>query len=75
MNSHDRPIRDGHLSAVLANQLVPGDIVRFSVGDRIPADIRLLTVRTSSICSIHLVNPLTNIKIFRLWIWKLMNPI
>ncbi|KAH8551635.1 PMR1-type calcium-transporting P-type ATPase [Umbelopsis sp. PMI_123] len=36
-------LRDGHLSAVLANQLVPGDIVRFSVGDRIPADIRLLT--------------------------------
>jgi len=35
--------RDGHLSVVLANQLVPGDIVRFSIGDRIPADIRLLT--------------------------------
>lgn len=30
---------------VLANELVPGDIVTFSTGDRIPADIRI----TSSI--------------------------
>lgn len=28
---------------MLANELVPGDIVTFSVGDRIPADIRLIT--------------------------------
>ena len=30
---------------VLANELVPGDIITFSTGDRIPADIRI----TSSI--------------------------
>lgn len=27
----------------LANTLLPGDLVTFSVGDRIPADIRLIT--------------------------------
>ena len=34
--------RDGKTSTVLANELVPGDLVSFSVGDRIPADIRLV---------------------------------
>jgi len=28
---------------LLANELVPGDIVTFGVGDRIPADVRLIT--------------------------------
>ncbi len=27
---------------MLANELVPGDLVKFSTGDRIPADIRLI---------------------------------
>ncbi|KAI8915210.1 PMR1-type calcium-transporting P-type ATPase [Powellomyces hirtus] len=35
--------RDGILSTVLATELVPGDVVRFSTGDRIPADVRLAT--------------------------------
>ncbi|CAO1631350.1 unnamed protein product [Parajaminaea phylloscopi] len=34
-------VRDGTTSHVLANELVPGDIVTFSTGDRIPADVRL----------------------------------
>ncbi|CCG84535.1 protein of unknown function [Taphrina deformans PYCC 5710] len=34
-------VRDGHTSSVLANNLVPGDLIKFSVGDRIPADLRL----------------------------------
>ncbi|KAI8144103.1 PMR1-type calcium-transporting P-type ATPase [Fennellomyces sp. T-0311] len=36
-------IRDGQVLTVLANELVPGDLVRFSTGDRIPADCRLIT--------------------------------
>ncbi|XP_043937408.1 calcium-transporting ATPase type 2C member 2 [Protopterus annectens] len=35
-------IREGKLQHVLARELVLGDIVSFSVGDRIPADIRLI---------------------------------
>lgn len=35
--------RDSQTYHILANELVPGDIVTFTVGDRIPADIRLLT--------------------------------
>ncbi|WP_209280931.1 HAD-IC family P-type ATPase [Kocuria sp. JC486] len=34
--------RDGLWSTVEAEDLVPGDIVRLSAGDRVPADIRLL---------------------------------
>lgn len=33
--------RNGSTSAVLASTLVPGDLVHFSQGDRIPADVRL----------------------------------
>lgn len=34
--------RDGRSQNVLANELVPGDLVTFSVGDRIPADVRII---------------------------------
>jgi Ca2+-transporting ATPase len=34
---------DGHTHTLLANTLVPGDLITFSVGDRIPADVRLIT--------------------------------
>ncbi|ANB14427.1 Ca(2+)/Mn(2+)-transporting P-type ATPase PMR1 [Sugiyamaella lignohabitans] len=33
--------RGNHSSTVLASNLVPGDLVHFSVGDRIPADVRI----------------------------------
>ncbi|RUP23409.1 hypothetical protein BC936DRAFT_139007, partial [Jimgerdemannia flammicorona] len=36
-------IREGQTRTILASELVPGDLVRFSIGDRIPADIRLVT--------------------------------
>ncbi|CCM01016.1 uncharacterized protein FIBRA_03064 [Fibroporia radiculosa] len=39
---HCHLIRDGQPLHVLANELVPGDIVTFTTGDRIPADIRLV---------------------------------
>ncbi|KAF8806624.1 Ca-transporting ATPase [Phlegmacium glaucopus] len=39
---HCHVIREGETLHVLANELVPGDLVKFSTGDRIPADIRLV---------------------------------
>ncbi|RHZ74086.1 hypothetical protein Glove_227g48 [Diversispora epigaea] len=36
-------IRDGHIIEASATELVPGDIVKFRIGDRIPADVRLVT--------------------------------
>lgn len=38
-------VREGKLQHLLARDLVPGDIVCLSIGDRIPADIRLTEVR------------------------------
>ncbi|KAM4614241.1 calcium-transporting ATPase type 2C member 2 [Discoglossus pictus] len=35
-------IREGKLQHLLARELVPGDLVCLSVGDRVPADIRLI---------------------------------
>lgn len=35
-------LRSGKNKTVLANLLVPGDIVQFSIGDRVPADVRLI---------------------------------
>jgi Ca2+-transporting ATPase len=32
------------MADVLANDLVPGDVVHFGVGDRIPADCRITKV-------------------------------
>lgn len=40
---HCHLIRDSRQYHLLANELVPGDIVTFAVGDRIPADIRIIT--------------------------------
>ncbi|KAI8377809.1 PMR1-type calcium-transporting P-type ATPase [Radiomyces spectabilis] len=36
-------VREGQMQTTLANELVPGDLVHFSIGDRIPADCRLVT--------------------------------
>lgn len=43
MPHHCHIIRDGQQYHLLANELVPGDVVKFSVGDRVPADIRLVS--------------------------------
>ncbi|XP_048372116.1 calcium-transporting ATPase type 2C member 2 [Sphaerodactylus townsendi] len=37
-------VRDGKLQHLLARELVPGDVVCLSMGDRVPADIRLTEV-------------------------------
>ncbi|KAJ7672090.1 hypothetical protein B0H17DRAFT_1017457 [Mycena rosella] len=39
---HCHVLREGQTIHILANELVPGDIVTFSTGDRIPADIRIV---------------------------------
>lgn len=41
-------IRDGKTGRVHANELVPGDIIRVSVGDKVPADCRVLQITSSS---------------------------
>uniref|UniRef100_A0A2I3GSH7 Calcium-transporting ATPase n=1 Tax=Nomascus leucogenys TaxID=61853 RepID=A0A2I3GSH7_NOMLE len=40
-------LREGKLQHLLARELVPGDVVSLSIGDRIPADIRLTEVSDS----------------------------
>ncbi|MFI7680409.1 cation-translocating P-type ATPase [Actinophytocola sp. NPDC049390] len=39
-------VRDGVTSRVPASALVPGDVVVLTAGDRVPADLRLIEVRT-----------------------------
>ncbi|KAI0264186.1 hypothetical protein BC834DRAFT_924730 [Gloeopeniophorella convolvens] len=39
---HCHIVRDGAPHHVLANEVVPGDLVTFATGDRVPADVRLL---------------------------------
>ena len=41
-------MRDGVPQKVLSKDLVPGDVIQLTVGDKIPADSRLLSVVTSS---------------------------
>lgn len=36
--------RDGHLSKVSAEEIVPGDVLQFESGDRVPADARIVWV-------------------------------
>jgi magnesium-transporting ATPase (P-type) len=42
-------LRDGKRLAVPATEIVPGDVVALQAGDRVPADIRLLSVRNLQI--------------------------
>jgi Ca2+-transporting ATPase len=39
---HCHVLRDHHVLDILASDLVPGDIIKFSRGDRIPADARII---------------------------------
>ncbi|TPX60051.1 hypothetical protein PhCBS80983_g02084 [Powellomyces hirtus] len=41
-------VRNGHVQKINAKELVPGDIVQLVVGDKIPADCRLLSIISSS---------------------------
>ena len=41
-------VRNGHVSRVKADELVPGDIITIAVGDRIPADCRVIAIQSNS---------------------------
>lgn len=43
-----KAIRDGHVNRIRAEDLVPGDIITVAVGDRIPADCRVLAIQSNS---------------------------
>jgi Ca2+ transporting ATPase len=46
--NESKVIRDGHMQKIKADELVPGDIVTVVVGDRIPADCRLLSIQSNN---------------------------
>lgn len=41
-------VRNGALKRIKADELVPGDIISVAVGDRIPADCRVLSIQSNS---------------------------
>lgn len=41
-------VRNGRVTRIRAEELVPGDIISISVGDRIPADCRILSIQSNS---------------------------
>ena len=44
-----RVLRDGKMSTINSKELVPGDIIEVKVGDRIPADARVVALKTTSL--------------------------
>ncbi|MDO5667025.1 MAG: cation-transporting P-type ATPase [Alcaligenaceae bacterium] len=45
LSLHATVIRDGQRQDIDASELVPGDLVALSSGDRVPADLRLVNIR------------------------------
>ncbi|CZS94368.1 calcium-transporting ATPase sarcoplasmic/endoplasmic reticulum type [Rhynchosporium agropyri] len=41
-------VRDGKITRIRAEELVPGDIISIAVGDRVPADCRVLAIQSNS---------------------------
>mmetsp|Transcript_141506 Transcript_141506/g.439881 ORF Transcript_141506/g.439881 Transcript_141506/m.439881 type:complete len:1041 (-) Transcript_141506:241-3363(-) len=42
-------LRNGHWGVIEAAEVVPGDIVEVKVGDKVPADLRLMKLKTTTI--------------------------
>ncbi|MEJ2360317.1 MAG: cation-transporting P-type ATPase [Gammaproteobacteria bacterium] len=45
LSQHATVRRDGHISTISADEVVPGDIVMLQSGDKVPADLRLFRVK------------------------------
>jgi Ca2+ transporting ATPase len=41
-------VRDGAIKRIKADDLVPGDVISVAIGDRIPADCRILSIQSNS---------------------------
>lgn len=48
VNSEATVVRGGQTSRIPSAELVPGDLVLLKSGDRVPADVRLVSIRTQS---------------------------
>ena len=46
---HARALRNGNWKIVLSREVVPGDIIEIAVGDKVPADTRILKLLTPSL--------------------------
>lgn len=49
-------IRDGQKNEITASQLVVGDLVEIKGGDRVPADIRIITAQGCKVGHQHDIN-------------------
>lgn len=80
---HSFLTRDDTQTATLASQLVPGDLVKFGIGDRIPADCRLITVMIKTLITLAdhgeikflIINEPLLFPFCRQSTWRLTNPI
>lgn len=43
-------LREGQQHTIPAEELVPGDIVLLKSGDKVPADVRLITANNLQVC-------------------------
>ena len=48
-------IRDGQKSNIMAEELVKGDLVEIKFGDRVPADIRVVSAHGFKVCACCLI--------------------
>jgi Ca2+-transporting ATPase len=44
-----RVLRDGKMSTINSRELLPGDVIEVKVGDRVPADARVIELKTTSL--------------------------
>ena len=58
-------IRDGDKQQILASEIVLGDIVEVSGGDKIPADIRIISSHSMKVCCFYILKIQNRIKSLR----------